>query len=100
MLNYDLVPKINNNVLKRHEIVVGKGVLFLFDVETEKVWIGNSSSKEILNLIDGKKSLKSIYDELKLIFHGFEYSAIKKSFDNVLQDLFEKNMIEFINLQS
>lgn len=94
MLNESIIVKLANNILKRFEHNIDNGVLFLYNVETEEIWIGNESSNDIIKLIDGKKSLKEIYSSLMSIFKEYEYLEVKESFDAIVNDLINKNFLE------
>jgi hypothetical protein len=95
MLNETSIIKLNKNILKRYEHNIKDGVLFLFDVETEEIWTGNSSSNDVIALIDGKKNLKNIYAELQKIFIGYAYEELRESFDSLLQELIDKKFLEY-----
>lgn len=95
MLNKNSVIKLNKNVLKRFEHNVQDGVLFLFDAKTEEIWLGNSSSNDLIRLLDGKRTLKEVYTQLQKDFEGYGYDELKNSFDSIIKDLLDKKFVEF-----
>lgn len=97
MLNENTIVKLNKNVLKRFEHNLRGGTLFLFDVNTNAVWMGNESSNALIKLIDGKKNLKEVYTELMPLFEGYQYSELKESLDSLINGLIDRNFLEYIN---
>lgn len=94
MLEENIVVKLNKDILKRFEHNLNDGVLFLSNVQTDDLWIGNESSNELLKLIDGKKFLKEIYTELTPLFEGYDYDKLRNSFDAIVSELLEKGFLE------
>lgn len=97
MLNETSIVKLTKNILKRYEHNVRDGVLFLFNIETEALWTGNSSSNDLVKLIDGNRTLKDIYLALKQSFEGYEYEELRENFDEVINDLLNKNFLEYVS---
>lgn len=97
MLNENSVVKLNKNVLKRFEQDIKDGTLFLFDLETEGVWVGNSSSNDLIKLLDGKRTLKEVYTGLQKEFEGYEYTELKNCFDSIIKDLLDKQFLEYVD---
>lgn len=97
MLNENSIVKLTKNVLKRYEHNVKNGVLFLFDINTEAIWTGNSSSNDLVKLIDGHRTLKDIYLALQKLFDDYEYEELKESFDEIINDLLNKNFLEYVS---
>lgn len=98
MLNENSIVKLTKNILKRYEHNAKDGVLFLFDVETNTLWTGNSSTNDLVKLIDGNKTLKDIYLELQESFEGYEYRELKEGFDEIISDLLSKNFLEYVSI--
>lgn len=96
MLDEYLIIKLTKNILKRYEHNMDNGVMFLFDVETEELWTGNSSSYDLIKLINGQRTLKEIYSTLVPIFEGYDYSELRESFDSLILDLTNKKFLEFV----
>ncbi len=94
MLHEDLILKLEKNILKRYEHNLKDGVLFLYNVETDDIWLGNESSNDLIKLINGKRTLKEIYLDLMPLFEGYEYEELKVSFDSIVNELIEKNFLE------
>lgn len=90
---YNLVLKLNNNVLKRYEHNLNDGTVFLFDIAREEVWMGNAAADCLLRLIDGETPLKDIYDYLFPLFEGFSVEELKESFDGIVKNLVEKGFL-------
>lgn len=97
MLEDSLIVKLNKNILRRFEHNINDGVLFLFDVETEKLWIGNSSTNDLVKLIDGEKTLKEIYSKLQSVFEDFSYNELKESFDEIIDELIDKEFLKCVS---
>lgn len=98
MLNENFVVKLTENILKRYEPSIEDGITLLFDVKTEKLWVGNSSSNDLIKLIDGKRNIKEIYMSLQPMFNGYSYDELKHSFDDIILDLINKKFLEFVSL--
>lgn len=94
MLDEHIIIKLNKNILKRFEHNIDNGVLFLFDVQKEELWVGNDSSNDLIKLIDGQKTLKEIYTQLQPFFVEYEYDELKESFDAIINDLIKKRFLE------
>lgn len=96
MLKESTIVKLSQNTLKRYEHNLENGVLFLYNLETEEVWTGNSSSNNLIKFMDGRRTLKEIYLILQPLFEDYEYNVLKKSFDSLISSLLEKNFLEII----
>ena len=94
MLDENNILKLSANILKRYEHNIENGVLFLYNVETEALWTGNSSSNDFIKFIDGKRNLKNIYLDVHSIFEEYEYEEIKNSLDSMINDLIKKDFLE------
>lgn len=91
------ILKINKNVLKRYEHNLNDGTVFLFDIEREDVWMGNSAADCLLRLVDGETSLGEIYAYLFPLFEGFSSEELKKSFDDIVKNLVNRGFLMVIN---
>lgn len=96
MLNESSIIKLSKNTLKRFEHNIEDGVLFLFNVETEEVWLGNTSSNDLIRLIDGQRTLKEIYISLMPLFEGYKYDVVKESFNSIVSELKDKHFLEVV----
>lgn len=94
MLNDMTIIKLNQDVLKRYEHNLEDGVLFLYNVSSHDVWIGNRSANNLIGLLDGKRSLKEIYSVLFPLFKGYEYSIFKENNDKLIYKLINKNFLK------
>lgn len=99
MLDENSIIKLSQNILKRYEHNIDDGVLFLYDVKTDDIWIGNSSSNDLVRLIDGSTSLRDIYLKLMPLFEGYKYSEIQESFNVIITELIDKKFIEIISAE-
>lgn len=97
MLKDNCVIKIDRNVLKRYENNINEGTLFLFNLKTDEVWLGNSSSNDLINLFDGETSLKDVYNEIQKDFSDYTFEELKKYFDDLIEDLLKRNFLEYVN---
>lgn len=84
---------LNKNVLKRYEHNLNDGTVFLFDIEREEVWMGNSAADCLLRLIDGEVSLEEIYAYLFPLFEDFSNEELKESFDGIVKSLVDKGFL-------
>lgn len=89
----NLILKLNKNVLKRYEHNLNDGTVFLFDMETENVWMGNGAADCLLRLIDGNTTLGNIYKTLFPLFEDFSEEELKKSFDSIVKSLIDKKFL-------
>lgn len=90
------ILQLNKNILKRYEHKFQEGTMILYDVDREKVWFGNSSTRDLINLIDGKTNLNDIYTKLLYLFDGSEITDIIESFNLTIDDLYDKKFIEIV----
>lgn len=96
MLNDASILKLGKKIVKRFEHNMQDGVLFLFDVDTDAIWSGNEASNELIKLVDGKRSLKEIYENLIPLYEGYEYSQVKQSFKSIINELISKSFLEIV----
>ncbi len=96
-LSEQSIIKLSSNVFKRFEHNIGSGKLFLYDFVDDKAWVGNSSANDLLNKIDGKKSLKNVYEELFRDFEDYDYLKLKESFDAIILNLLENRFLVIVN---
>lgn len=88
--------KLNKHLLKRFEPDFDdSGVIFLFNVRTDALWIGNGSAYDVINLIDGKRTLKLIYEKLMPFFKEYSFDEVKQSCNQTILDLLEKGFVEY-----
>jgi len=88
------VLKFNKNILKRYEHNYKNGTMILYDIDREEAWFGNSSARELINLIDGKTNLEDIYAELFPFYKAENIEMVIESFNSVIEDLYSKKFIE------
>lgn len=91
------IYRLSKYVLKRFEESANDegGLEILYNTKTNKYWLGNASSRYLINLIDGINSLGSIYEELsKTVFADFEIKEIKDSFSLIINELLALGFIE------
>lgn len=87
---------MSKNILKRYEPAAGEGIMFLFNVETKEIWMGNSSTKELFAQIDGIKTLEQIYTNLYYLYRNVKYEVIQQSYEEIILNLLQENFIEII----
>lgn len=88
------ILKFNKNILKRYEHNFKNGTMILYDVDKEETWFGNSSSRELIRLIDGKTSLNNIYIKLFPLYGDLDIDEVIESFNRIIEDLYDRNFIE------
>lgn len=90
------IYKLSKYVLKRFEESANDegGLEILYNTKTNKYWLGNASSRYLINLINGENSLDDIYEELsKTVFADFEKKDIKDSFSSIINELLDLGFI-------
>lgn len=90
------ILKLNQNILKRYEHNLKDGTMILYDIAREEIWYGNSSSKDLINLIDGKTNINDIYNELLPLYEDIDIDEVINSFNFTIEDLYNKNFIEMV----
>lgn len=96
-LSPNIILKLSPNILKRYEHNIGDGVIYLFDVLVKELWMGNNSANDLIQVIDGQNTLGNIYEALSSSYEDYSYDELKASFDSVIQELIDKNFLEFAN---
>ena len=94
MLSDNTVLSLTKYILKRFEHNIEDGTLFLHDVKTRETWVGNNASNDLIRLVNGKRTLKEIYNKLYPLFEDYNYEAFKSSFDSIILDLIDKNFLD------
>jgi len=97
IIDNNTVLNLNKNILKRYEHNLKDGTMILFDVLTEEIWLGNSSTKEIIDLIDGKNSIQDIYSQILFNYGEKDFENVIEALNLLIEDLFSKNFIEIIS---
>lgn len=90
------ILKLSPYVLKRFEENLDGGKLFLYNVNDNDYWMGNTSSFYIIRLIDGIRTLEDIYNELLPLFKDYKLEEIEQSFDNLLEGLINRKFLEVV----
>lgn len=90
------ILKLAPYVLKRFEENLDGGQLFLYNVNSNAYWIGNTASFYLIKLINGEKTLKELYDELFPLFNDYKLEDIKQSFDSLLMGLVSRKFLEVV----
>lgn len=86
-----LVP-IKREYFERDE---GAGTLLISNTGIDDSIIINSTAAEILNLIDGNKRIVDIIECMSKKYSNIEYKTIKNDLDNVLKNLYKRDIIYF-----
>lgn len=94
IIDNNTIIVFNKNILKRYEHNLNDGIIILFNVESEEIWLGNSGSKEIINLIDGKKTIQEIYSKILSNYAQEALEKVVESLNLIVEDLYNKNFIE------
>lgn len=84
------VFKLSNNVLKRYECDWNGGMYFLYNFSNDELWAGNSTSKLVIDLIDGETTLSIIEDTIQNVLQIDDVNALKNSINVILSELIEK----------
>lgn len=87
------VFKLSNNVLKRYECDWNGGIYFLYNILNNELWAGNSTSKQFIDLIDGKTPLNIIENTIQNILKTNDIKALRNSLNVILLELIEKEIV-------
>ena len=92
--------QLSKNILLRHEGSIDSGTFFIFNILNQDIWLGNTSSKLLIELIDGNNTINEIKEKLSIIL-GVESSAdLSSNVDGILTELLEKQMIVLVWYES
>lgn len=91
------ILKINDKILIRFEHNLKNGTMILFNVETEDIWLGNQSSKDLIEFINGKNSIQEIYTQILSKYSEEDFDLVLNALNKIIEDLYNRNFIEIIN---
>lgn len=94
-MNKESIIAFSDKILRRYEEPLD--VIFLYNVQKDTIWAGNSSSIDILNLVDGKHSILEISELLVNNYDNFDYQMVLESVLNVCESLYAKEIIYIIS---
>lgn len=94
-MNKDSIIALSDKILKRYEEPLD--VIFLYNVQKDTIWAGNSSSIDILAMIDGKHSILEIASLLQNDYADFDSQMVLESVLNVCESLYVKEIIYIIS---
>ncbi len=85
----------SNTILKRYEEPLN--TIFLYNVENDSIWAGNSESFAILALIDGHHSVNQIATELYKDYSDTDFATVYNSVMAICSSLYDKGIVIPIN---
>jgi len=94
------ILELEENVLKRFEINVNGGTLFLYNVVTNEFWYGNKSALRVLDMLDGKIAVEHIYYKYHKFYPNINFDDIKSSIGSLLDELLQKKFLKITNLEA
>ena len=97
IIDNNTILKLNKNVLKRFEHNLEDGTMILFNTETEGVWFGNSTSKDLIELIDGNNTVEKIYSEILCKYQDEDFNTVLEALNNIIETLFQKEFVIITN---
>lgn len=92
----ETVLKLNSKILKRYEHNLKGGTMILFNLDTEDIWLGNSSSRNFIDLLDGKNNIQDIYVQILSNYQETEYDKVINALNALIEDLYTKKFIEIV----
>lgn len=95
-ISNNTVLKLNKNILKRFEHNLKGGTMILFDIKTEKFWLGNVASKSIIDLIDGKNDIETVYSKIFSSYDEADFSQVIEALNSIIEDLYTKGFVEIV----
>lgn len=98
MLKEDSVIKLSENVLIRLEETLK--TCFLYNIQTDLIWTGNESSYEVISKIDGKTSIKLLFEKIKPLFLNFSKNDIESVFIGLIEELLEKEFLVVVGVKN
>lgn len=90
------VLKLNENILKRFEHNLKGGTMILFDTASEELWLGNLSSKLIIDLIDGKNDIETVYSQILSNYDETDFEQVIEALNAIIEDLHTKGFVEIV----
>ena len=82
----------SDTVLKRYEEPLN--TIFLYNVENDTIWAGNSESFAVLALVDGKNSVEQISFELQKNYHETDFETVYKWVFYICTSLYIKGIVK------
>lgn len=91
MFRENIVPQ-KKDYFDRDE---GHGKLIISNTGIDDSIIVNSTAMEILKMIDNKKTIKDIADEISNNYPEIEYKTIYEDLENTLKNFYKRDIISF-----
>lgn len=92
----DKILRLQKDILKRYEDNLQDGLMVLYNTKSEEMWLGNASSRDLIKIINSKRTIKEIFDILLHEYSDYESTEVINSFNIIIQELLAKNFIETI----
>jgi hypothetical protein len=85
--------QFNKNVISRYESHIEDGMYFLFNVEQNKYWTGNTSSYVLLNNFRYKTSIEQVLEN-SIEYFELDKNSIENTLRQLVDDLVRKGFID------
>ena len=85
--------QFNKNVIARCESHIKDGMYFLFNIQQNEYWMGNTSSYVLLNNFRYKNSIKTVIEE-SLEYFDIDKNSLEKTLIKMIDDLVKKGFID------
>lgn len=85
--------QFNKNVIARYESHIKDGMYFLFNIQQNEYWMGNTSSYVLLNNFRYKNSIKTVIEE-SLEYFDIDKNSLEKTLIKMIDDLVKKGFID------
>ena len=82
----------SDTVLKRYEEPLN--TIFLYNVENDTIWAGNSESFAVLALVDGQHSIEQISFELHKTYPETHFETVYNSVYEICNSLYIKGIVK------
>ena len=80
-------------VLKRYEPCIEDGTYFVYNYELGKIWTGNFSSKVLLDLFDGTRTIAEIKKKFQQLLDIEDVEIVDESVDIIVKELLDIQML-------
>ena len=85
--------QFNRNVIARYESNIEDGMYFLFNIQKNEYWTGNTSSYVLLNNFRYKTSIEKIVEE-NIGYFDIDKTSIENKLKQLVKDLLKKGFLD------
>ena len=85
--------KFNKNVIARYESHIEDGMYFLFNIQKNEYWMGNTSSYVLLNNFRHKNSIEKVIEE-NIEYFDIDKNSVENTMKGMVEDLVKKGFMD------